>query len=149
MQVILLEKIARLGNVGDLVTVKPGYGRNYLLPFGKAMTATKENIAYFEERRAELEQAASDQLTRAQGRARAIDALGILEIAAAASEQGKLFGSVGPREIADAVSARGCELARGEVRMPDGAIKELGAHQVLLQLHSDLAQPLDLVVVAA
>lgn len=149
MQVILLEKIARLGNVGDTVHVKPGYGRNYLLPFGKAMTATRENIAYFEERRAELEKAASDRLTNAQGRARDMQALGVVEIAVAASEQGKLFGSVGPREIADAVSAKGCELARGEVRMPDGAIKEVGEYQVLLQLHSDLVQPLDLVVVAA
>ena len=99
MQVILLEKIGRLGNIGDQVNVKAGYGRNFLVPHGKAVPATKDNVAQFEERRAELEKASADKLTAAQGRAKAIDAIGTITLTANAGDEGKLFGSIGTREI--------------------------------------------------
>jgi large subunit ribosomal protein L9 len=148
MQVILLEKIGRLGNIGDCVEVKAGYGRNYLVPHGKAVSATKENVAAFEERRAELEKAAEDRLTSAQGRAKLIEALGTITIAANASDEGKLFGSVGPREIADAVTAAGEELNKSEVLMPEGALREVGEFEIDVQLHTDVAQVINLVIVA-
>lgn len=148
MQVILLEKIGRLGNIGDQVEVKAGYGRNFLMPQGKAVPATRENIAMFEERRAELEAASAEKLTAAQGRAKLIEQIGEVRIAANASEEGKLFGSVGTREIAEAVTAAGQELEKSEVLLPEGAIREVGEYDIDLQLHSDVTTAIKLVVSA-
>ena len=148
MQVILLEKIGRLGDIGDQVQVKAGYGRNFLIPHGKAIPATAEATAKFEERRAELEAAAADKLTAAKGRAKLIEAVGVITIAANASEEGRLFGSVGTREIAEAVAAAGQELDKSEVVLPDGAIRDLGEYDINLALHSDVTQTIKLVVVA-
>ena len=148
MHVILLEKIGRLGNIGDQVNVKAGYGRNFLIPQGKAVPATGDNLAAFEERRAELEKASADKLSAAKGRARAIEALDVLTIVANASDEGKLFGSIGTREIADTVTATGEEINKSEVLMPDGAIREVGEFDVTLQLHSDVSATIKLVVEA-
>lgn len=148
MQVILLEKIGRLGNIGDTVNVKAGYGRNYLVPQGKAIPATEENVAKFEERRAELEAAAADKLTAAQGRAKLIENLGTITIAANASEEGKLFGSVGTREIADAITSAGQELNKSEVLLPEGVIREVGEFEIQLQLHAEVSQTIHLAIVA-
>lgn len=148
MDVILLEKIGRLGNIGDKVEVKAGYGRNFLVPHGKAIPATAVAVAEFEGRRAELEAAAADKLTAAQGRAKLIDAVGTITIAANASEEGKLFGSVGTREISEAVTAAGQDLDKSEVVMPDGAVREVGEFDIELLLHSDVLQVIKLVVVA-
>ncbi len=148
MQVILLEKIGRLGNIGDQVNVKAGYGRNFLVPHGKAVPATKDNVAQFEERRAELEKASADKLTAAQGRAKAIDAIGTITLTANAGDEGKLFGSIGTREIADAITAAGEEVSKSEVLLPDGAVREVGEFDVNLQLHTDVQSVIKLVVEA-
>jgi len=148
MQVILLEKIGRLGNIGDQVNVKAGYGRNFLVPHGKAVPATKANIAQFDERRAELEKASADKFTAAQGRAKAIEAIGVITIVANASDEGSLFGSIGTREIADAVTAAGEEITKSEVLLPDGAVREVGEFNVSLQLHTDVQTEIKLVVEA-
>lgn len=137
MDVILLEKVANLGQLGDKVTVKPGYARNFLIPQGKAKPATPDNLAEFEARRAELEKAAAEALAKAQARADAIGALKI-SIAHAAGEEGKLFGSVGATEIAAAVTAAGAELKKAEVRLPNGALRSTGEHTVGVQLHTDV-----------
>lgn len=138
MDVILLEKIGKLGDLGDKVTVKPGYGRNFLIPQGKAVPATRENVEKFEARRAELEAAASETLAAAEVRAGRIQELGIITIPANAGEEGKLFGSIGTRDIEDAVTKAGVEINKAEVRMPEGAIRELGEYQIELHLHSDV-----------
>ena len=148
MQVILLEKIGRLGNIGDQVNVKAGYGRNFLVPHGKAVPATKDNVVQFEERRAELEKASADKLTAAQGRAKAIDAIGTITLTANAGDEGKLFGSIGTREIADAITAAGEEVSKSEVLLPDGAVREVGEFDVNLQLHTDVQSVIKLVVEA-
>jgi large subunit ribosomal protein L9 len=137
MDVILLEKVANLGQLGDKVTVKPGYARNFLIPQGKAKPATPDNLAEFETRRAELEKAAADALAKAQSRADAIAGLKI-SIAHAAGEEGKLFGSVGAAEIAVAVTAAGADLKKSEVRLPNGALRSTGEHTVGVQLHTDV-----------
>lgn len=137
MQVILLEKIANLGNLGDLVTVKPGYARNYLVPQGMATAATEENIKKFEERRVELEKASADKLQAAQARAGEMEGQQV-EIASRASEEGKLFGSVGVQEIAEAFTAKGLELNKSEVRLPEGPIKEIGEHEVVISVHTEV-----------
>jgi large subunit ribosomal protein L9 len=147
MQVILLEKVGRLGNLGDQVNVKPGYGRNFLLPFGKAVAATKENIAEFEKRRAELEAAAAERRSSAETRAAKLAELAVT-IAANAGDEGKLFGSVGTRDIADAISAAGVAVEKSEVRLPNGVIRETGEFQIDVQLHSDVTQTITLRVVA-
>ncbi len=146
MQVILLEKIGRLGNIGDQVEVKAGFGRNFLVPQGKAIPATEKNIARFEERRAELEAAAADKLTSAQGRAKLIGDLSDITITAHASEEGKLFGSVGTREISEALAAAGQEVSKSEVLLPEGVIRELGEFEIDIQLHSDVIQTIRLVI---
>jgi large subunit ribosomal protein L9 len=138
MAVILLENISNLGGLGDKVNVKPGFGRNYLVPQGKAVPATASNIAEFEARRAELEAAAAATLAAALARAEAINALGLISIAANAGEEGKLFGSVGTRDIADAVTAAGCEVDKSEVRLPEGALRELGEFEIAIQVHGDV-----------
>lgn len=137
MELILLEKVLNLGDLGEKVQVRPGYGRNYLVPQGKAVPATAENVAMFEARRAELEAAAAQKLEAASGRSAALQGL-VVEITANASDEGKLYGSIGPREIADAVSAMGHPLNKSEVIMGEGPIRTTGEHEVLIQLHADV-----------
>mgnify|MGYP003573168706 FL=1 len=132
---------------GDLVTVKPGYGRNFLLPQGKATLATKDNIAAVEARRAELEKAAADELKSAKDRAKLIDGMELV-IPANAGEEGKLFGSVGPIDICDAFSKVGVEVERSEVRMPEGPVHELGEYEIGMHLHADVNVSVNLKVVA-
>ncbi len=147
MEVILLENISNLGNLGDKVSVKAGFGRNFLIPQGKAVPATEANTAEFEARRAELEAAAAETLAAAQARGEAIDALGRIEIGANAGEEGKLFGSVGTRDIAEAVTAAGCEVDKAEVRLPDGALRELGEYEIAIQVHGEVTANVEVAVV--
>ena len=130
MEVILLEKVGKLGDLGDKVNVKPGYGRNFLIPQGKAVPATEDNVARLEARRSELETAAAESIAVAEVRAGRIAELGTIIIAANAGEEGKLFGSVGTRDIADAVTAAGVELNKAEIRLPEGALRELGDFEI-------------------
>ena len=137
MNVILLDKVDNLGDIGDLVTVKPGYGRNYLIPSGKAALATKDNIAEFETRRAELEARAAEELAAARARAELVQGMELV-IPANVGAEGKLFGSVGPIDIADAFEKVGVEVARAEVRMPEGPIHEIGEYTLGVHLHTDI-----------
>ena len=137
MELILLEKVLNLGDLGDKVNVKPGYGRNFLVPSGKAVPATKANIAEFEARRAELEKAAKEKLSSAEDRLKALEGVEI-NLVANASEEGKLYGSIGPREIADEVSKTGLNLEKSEVIMGEGPIRYTGEHDVLVHLHADV-----------
>ncbi len=137
MEVILLEKIANLGNLGDKVTIKAGYGRNYLVPQGKAVAATAEKIKEFEARRAELEKVAAEKLAAAEKRAEAIAKLEVV-IAHKAGEEGKLFGSVGTQTIAEAITATGAQVEKNEVRLPDGVIRHIGDYDIDINLHSDV-----------
>ena len=148
MEVILLDNVGSLGGLGDRVDVKPGYGRNFLIPQGKAVPATPENVEKFEARRAELEAAAAATLGAAQKRAEGIQALEQVQIAATAGEEGKLFGSVGTRDIAEALTAAGCETDKSEVRLPDGAIRELGEYEIMIQLHAEVATTANIAIVA-
>lgn len=148
MEVILLDNVGSLGGLGDRVDVKPGYGRNFLIPQGKAVPATPENVEKFEARRAELEAAAAATLDAAQKRAEGIQALEQVQIAATAGEEGKLFGSVGTRDIADALTAAGCETDKSEVRLPDGAIRELGEYEIMIQVHAEVATTANIAIVA-
>lgn len=134
MNVILLDNVENLGSIGDMVTVKPGYGRNYLLPSGKAALATKVNVAEIEARRAELEKAAAADMVAAQSRAELIQGMDLV-IPANVGPEGKLFGSVGPVDIAEAFDKVGVEVARAEVRMPDGPVHEAGDFSIGLHLH--------------
>lgn len=149
MEVILLEKVRNLGALGEKVKVRSGYGRNYLLPRGKAVMATKENIAKFEARRAELEQAAAAALAAAQARAAKLAELGAVTIAHKAGDQGKLFGSIGTADIAAAVCQAGVEVQRHEIAMPEGPIRQTGEYEIELNLHTDVTQAIKVVVVAA
>lgn len=146
MEVILLEKVANLGNIGDRVKVKSGYGRNFLLPKGKATLATAANIAAFEARRAELERKHSAELAAAQERAVQLGKLS-LRIAAKAGSEGKLFGSLGTLDIAEACTAAGVAVERSEVRLPSGPIRTVGEHQIDLHLHTDVTVTIRLEVV--
>lgn len=146
MEVILLEKMGKLGKLGDKVNVKAGFGRNYLLPFGKAVAATETNVAEFEARRAELELTANDKQAVAETRAAALAEVSIA-IEAQAGEGGKLFGSVGPRDVADAITAAGVEVSKSEVRMPEGPIRELGEYQIVIHLHADVEASVALTIV--
>lgn len=137
MEVILLEKITNLGDLGDRVRVRPGHARNYLLPQGKARRATPENIRYFEERRAELERQAREALEAARKRAEQLAGLNVT-ISAKTGEEGRLFGSVNAQDIADAVTAAGVEISRNEVRLPHGPLRETGEYEIQLHLHSDV-----------
>ena len=148
MEVILLEKVVNLGGLGDKVNVRAGYGRNFLIPQGKAVPATSANVAQFEQRRAELEAAAAAAVASAAARAEQITALGTVTVTAVAGEEGKLFGSVGTRDIADAVTAAGVPLEKAEVKLPSGALREIGEYQVQLQLHSEVAVQLNFAIVA-
>lgn len=147
MEVILLEKIEHLGAMGDRVRVKPGYGRNFLIPQGKAAAATAENIAAFEARRAELEQAAAEALATAQTRRDQLAGL-IIRLSAKAGDEGKLFGSVGTVDIAHAVTAAGVTVERHEIRLPTGPLRQVGEHAVQLHLHSDVNVEIKLVIEA-
>ncbi len=148
MEVILLEKVGKLGAIGAKVSVRAGYGRNYLIPTGKAIYATPENIAAFEQRRAELEQAANERRAAAEARAARLEQLGSVTIAANAGDEGKLFGSIGTRDIADAITAAGVEVAKSEVKLPEGALREVGEYEVDIQLHADIIQTIKVAVVA-
>ena len=148
MEVILLEKIGKLGNIGDKATVKAGFGRNYLIPQGKAVFATASNIADFELRRADLEAAAASKLAAAQARGAALAAIGSVTITAVAGDEGKLFGSVGIRELEDALATAGSDINKSEISMPDGPIRFVGEFSIECQLHVDVTQSLTVVVEA-
>jgi large subunit ribosomal protein L9 len=147
MEVILLDKVGRLGNIGDKVTVKAGYGRNFLLPQGKAVAATAKNVADFEERRAGLEAAAAAKKAEAEARAAKLAELSVT-IGANAGDEGRLFGSIGTRDIADAITAAGVEVSKAEVRLPQGALREVGEYSIDVQLHAEVTQVVKLVVVS-
>ena len=147
MEVILLENISNLGGLGDKVDVKAGFGRNYLIPQGKAVPATEAASAEFEARRAELEAAAATALGSAETRAEGINALGLISIPANAGEEGKLFGSVGTRDIAEALTAAGCHVDKSEVRLPEGALRELGEYEVAIQVHGDVSAMVAIAVI--
>ncbi|MBT3625103.1 MAG: 50S ribosomal protein L9 [Gammaproteobacteria bacterium] len=147
MEVILLESVQKLGELGDKVTVKSGYGRNFLIPQKKAVPATAENLQQFEERRAELEAAAGDKLSIAKNRAEKVDELSIT-ITTKAGEEGKLFGSITVRDIAEASEAVGVKLEKSEVRLPEGPIRELGEFEINIHLHPEVDAVLKLAVVA-
>lgn len=146
MDVILLEKVGKLGDIGDQVAVKAGFGRNFLLPQGKAVPANAENVAEFEARRAELEAAAAAKKSEAETRAAALAELSIT-IASNAGEEGKLFGSVGTKDIADAITAAGVEVTKAEVRLPEGALREVGEYEIDIQVHAEVIQAIKLSVV--
>ncbi len=147
MNVILLDKVENLGEIGDMVNVKPGYGRNFLLPQGKAALATKQNIAEFDARRSGLEKAFAAEVASAKARATLLDGMNLV-IPANVGTEGKLFGSVGPLDIASAFEKVGVEVARAEVRMPDGPIHVIGDFTIGLHLHSDVNVDVNLKVVA-
>jgi large subunit ribosomal protein L9 len=149
MEVILLEKVRNLGALGEKVKVRSGYGRNFLMPRGMAVMATKENIEKFEARRAELEQAAAAALAAAQARAAKLAELGAVTIAHNAGDEGKLFGSIGTADVAEAVNAAGVEVKRQEISMPEGPIRQTGEYELELNLHTDVTQAIKVVVVAA
>lgn len=137
MEVILLQKVRNLGDLGDRVKVKPGFGRNYLLPQGMALPATADNVKVFETRRAELEKSATDSLNAAQSRAQQLEGYKFT-IKARAAEEGKLYGSVGTFEIIEALKAQGIAVQKREISLPNGPIRQTGEHPVSLQLHSDV-----------
>ncbi len=147
MDVILLTKVANLGNIGDRVKVKSGYGRNFLLPKGKATLATPDNVKKFEARRAELEKIAREQFQDAESRAAAFKEFK-LQITAKAGTEGKLFGSIGTADIAEATTKAGHKLARAEVRLPTGPLRTVGEHMVALHLHTDIDVQLPVVITA-
>ena len=138
MEVILMENIENLGSVGDKVSVKAGFARNYLVPHGKAKMATAENLAEFEARRVELEKAAAEALATAQSRQQAIEGMGVIEISARVGSEGKLFGSIGVGDVCDAVEAMGGDIQKSEVRMPEGAIRVTGEHVIDIHLYTDI-----------
>lgn len=137
MQIILLEKVINLGNLGDVVKVKDGYARNYLIPQGKAKRATEANLAEFEKRRAELEKTQADALAAAQAQAAGLEGL-MLQITAKAGVDGRLFGSVTNHDIAEALAAQGHVLEKGAVRMPEGPLKQVGDYSLVVALHGDV-----------
>ena len=146
MQVILLERISSLGNLGEVVKVRAGYGRNFLIPQGKAKPATPENIAEVEKRRAELEAQFAAQLAAAQARAEKLNGLAVT-LAAKAGDEGKLFGSVGTRDIAEAITAAGVEVAKSEVLLPNGALRNTGEYDIAVRVHSDVEATIKLSIV--
>jgi large subunit ribosomal protein L9 len=148
MEIILLQKVDNVGGIGDLVKVKSGYARNYLIPQGKATLATAENKAKFEARRAELEAKAAAELAEAQARAKKLEGLSIkMEMQAGA--EGKLFGSVGTVDIAEAIGKQGIEVERSEIRLPEGPLRSVGEHRVALHLHTDVNVEVTVVIEAA
>lgn len=147
MEVILLENIGKLGSIGDKVSVKAGFGRNFLMPQGKAVPATAGNLKDFEARRAELEAAAAEKIAGATARATLLEAL-VVTITANAGDEGKLFGSIGTADIAKAVTEAGVEVAKSEVRIPEGTLRDVGEYEIDIQLHSEVTQAVKLTVVA-
>jgi large subunit ribosomal protein L9 len=148
MEIILLQKVDNVGGIGDLVRVKSGYARNYLIPQGKATLATPENKAKFESRRAELEAKAAAELAAAQARAKQLEGL-VLKIEMQAGAEGKLFGSVGTVDIAEEIGKRGIEVERSEIRLHDGPLRTVGDHQIELHLHTDVNVEIKVVIEAA
>lgn len=147
MQVILKEKVENLGMLGSIVNVKSGYARNYLMPYGKAVQATEANIAAFEKQKAELQKLEAERLTTAKAKAEKISGQ-VFTIKAAAGDGGKLFGSVGTKEVADVIAAAGVEVEKRHVRMPEGIIRSLGEYELSVHLHSDVDADIKLVVIA-
>lgn len=148
MQVILLEKVTNLGQLGDVVKVKDGFGRNFLIPQGKAKRATEKNMAEFEARRAELEKQQAEILAAAQARAAKLEGMTV-QITQKAGVDGKLFGSVTNGDIADAIKAQGIEVVKAEIRMPDGHLKQVGDHPITIALHSDVTATITVSVLGA
>lgn len=147
MQIILLEKIKNLGDLGSVVNVRPGFGRNFLIPQGKALPATKDNLATVEARRAELQKQAAEQLAAAQARGEKLNGVEV-SLAAKAGDEGKLFGSIGTRDIAEAISAQtGVALEKSEVKLPNGALRNTGEFEIDVQLHSEVVVVVKLAVV--
>lgn len=138
MQVILLGKVENLGGLGEVVDVKAGYGRNFLIPNGKAVPATDANRADFDARRAELEKVAAEAVAVAQKRAEALEQLETVTIAHRTGDEGRLFGSVGTREVANAVTEAGVELTKQEIRMPEGALRRTGEYEIAIHLHPEV-----------
>ncbi len=147
MQVILLERVGKLGDLGDKVNVKAGFGRNYLIPYGKAVPATATNVADFEARRADLEAAAAEKKGAAEARAAQLAEVS-LTIEANAGDEGKLFGSIGTRDLAEAITKAGVEVSKSEVRLPTGVIREIGEYEIDIQLHSEVTQSVNVSVIA-
>jgi large subunit ribosomal protein L9 len=147
MEVILLEKVGRMGNVGDKVNVRAGYARNFLFPYSKAIPATKENLADFEARKAELLKVAAAKLAQAEARAATLNGKAVT-IEANAGDEGKLFGSIGTRDIADALTAAGLAVEKSEVQLPEGALREVGEYDVELSLGSEVTATIKLSVIA-
>lgn len=148
MQVILLEKVNKLGSLGDEVTVKNGYGRNFLIPQGKAVPATAANREIFQERLAELEAAAAERLAAAQAVAVKLEGLERVIIASKAGDEGKLFGSIGGRDLVDAATAAGIELSKSQVRLPEGPLRNVGEFDIVVHLHAEVEAVLRVAVVA-
>ena len=146
MELVLLQKVKNLGNLGDKVKVKPGYGRNFLVPHGKAVAATAANVAEFEKRRAEYEAKANDVLSAAEARKAALEGATVT-VKANASPEGKLFGSVGPRDIAEALSTAGHEVNKGEVILGEGPLRNTGEYDVVINLHADVQTTVKVIVV--
>ena len=147
MEVILLENVSKLGILGDRVSVKSGYGRNYLIPQQKAVPATEANVEVFESRKAELQQQADEKLNAARARGEQIEALNV-SITSKAGDEGKLFGSITVRDIADAVVAKGVAIEKSEVRLPDGPLRELGEYEITIHLHTEVECVLKVTVIA-
>ncbi|MFT4676633.1 MAG: large subunit ribosomal protein L9 [Patiriisocius sp.] len=147
MEVILLENISNLGELGETVSVKSGYGRNYLIPQHKAVPATKQNVVDFEARRAELQKTANEKLAVAQARAEKVNALDIT-LSTKAGDEGKLFGSITVRDIAEAAVSRGVDIEKNEIQMPDGPLRQLGEFVIAVQLHSEVIAELKVAVIA-
>lgn len=148
MNVILLEKVGKLGNIGDKVAVKSGFGRNFLIPQGKAVPATVSNVADFEARRTELEAAAAEKKAAAEARAAQLVELSVV-ITAKAGDEGKLFGSLGTRDLANAITAAGIAVTKAEVKLPEGTLRDIGEYAIDVQLHAEVTQSVVISVVAA
>lgn len=148
MQVILLEKVTNLGDLGDEVRVKNGFGRNFLIPQGKAVAATAANREYFEQRRAELEADAKAKLAAAQALATRVEEFGLLTIASKAGDEGRLFGSIGNRDLADAAQQQGLDIERASVRLPEGPLRQTGEYEITLQLHAEVEAQLQVAIIA-
>jgi large subunit ribosomal protein L9 len=146
MDIILLQKVENLGNLGDRVKVKAGYGRNFLIPLGKAAPATAANLKAFEERRVELERIANEELARATARQSEFAALGDIKMSAKAGAEGKLFGSLGTVDVAEAIERQGVKVERKELRMPHGPIRAIGEHEIEVHLHTDVNVKIKVVV---
>ena len=147
MEVILLEKMRNLGTLGEKVRVKPGFARNYLIPQGKAVYATSANLAKFEQRRAELEKLAAGRLHQAQGRLEQLSKLPVIKIAAKVGEEGKLFGSIGTRDIAEALTKAGVPVEKREVSLPEGALRLIGDYEIVIDLESDVTATIKLSII--